>query len=93
MDEKEYQRQLGEIYQYTGKKLEALQKELTMEEALKFRFSMDFFWIEMISACIGEEALMHYLIDLLNSVSKIQWKKERMGEKQFKRYTELREKG
>lgn len=89
MDKKEYSLQLFEIYKSTCMKLQALQNSLSKEEIIEYRINMDYFWIHMLEASVGEEALLHYMIDLLNTVSKREWLKNDMNKKQMDRADRL----
>ena len=93
MDEKKYNEELGRIAEITKKKLYELQKGLTEEQvkSIDYRSHFDFFWLFLLMSAVGEEAVVHYLIELLNQASKYDWKKRGMNEEQMERFNKIRQ--
>ena len=90
MNEEDYKNELGKIAEITKKKLYELQKNCNMEEIKNYREHLDFFWIFLLSSAVGEEAILHYMIELLNEVSKYQWNKGDLNKGQKERFEKIR---
>lgn len=90
MEEKEYTKQLFEILKITTKKLADLQNNLSMEEIVEYKANMDMFWIAILESSVGKEALLYYMIDLLNSQSKIEYKEKNLYKNQIDRLQKIK---
>lgn len=90
MNKKEYEKGLEEIFKDTIRKIAKLQSKLTREQIIEFRGEFDTMILFFLYGAVGEEAILHYLIDLLSTASKMEWSRNQMNEEQLKRYKKIR---
>jgi hypothetical protein len=85
-----YHEQLVEIASGLAKKLQALQKDLTMKENQEVQPLINAFWLTLLQESVGKDVILYYLIDLLNAASKQQWTENNMNAKTLKRFLDIK---
>lgn len=92
MEEKEYTEELDKLFHEFGKNVGLLQEELTEEEIIKYASHMEVDYLTLLKMMVGDEMLIHYLIQLLNTASKLDWNKRKLSNKSLERYKDVKKK-
>lgn len=92
IEEKEYEEELEKLFQEFEKNVGLLQEELTEEEIIKYAPEMEMNYLILLRMMVGEEMLIHYLIQLLNTASKLDWNERELSKKSIERYKDVKKK-